>query len=170
MLNACVQLFFENPGMHHSMQSGLLIATDQGPFDAPTIRARMLARLARFFAMVASLLSGVGLYGVLFDSVIQRHPEIRYSHRASSACPQRVRPIVSAISVALEIGTAEGLILGLMSTHSIELLLYQVMASDPIQLAAPCLVILLVAMRSSKAAIIPIAWADIFESLHIKAR
>jgi ABC-type antimicrobial peptide transport system permease subunit len=43
---------------------------------APTIRERLLAMLAMFFAAVAVLLAGIGLYGVLDYGVLERRREI----------------------------------------------------------------------------------------------
>jgi hypothetical protein len=45
-------------------------------FRANNIRERLLAMLALFFAGVALLLAGIGLYGVLDYSVLQRRKEI----------------------------------------------------------------------------------------------
>jgi len=49
--------------------------TQQELVDRQTIRERLLAMLAVFFAVVALLFAGVGLYGVLDYSVLQRRHE-----------------------------------------------------------------------------------------------
>jgi predicted permease len=130
------------------------VRTQRELLDAQTIRERMLATLAIFFAVVAILLAGVGLYGVLFYSVIQRHREIGIRIALGARAANIVRPIVSGISIALAIGTIAGLTLGLVSTHYIESLLYQVKASDPVQLAVPCLIILLAAIIAAAPAVV----------------
>ena len=44
--------------------------------EQQTIRERLLAMLASFFAVVALLLAGIGLYGVLDYSLLQRRREL----------------------------------------------------------------------------------------------
>lgn len=54
--------------------------------QAQTVRERLLAMLALFFGVVAVVLAGVGLYGVLHYSVLERQREIRnpHGHRRTS--------------------------------------------------------------------------------------
>ena len=123
--------------------------TQKELLDAQTLRERMLATLAMFFAVVAIMLAGVGLYGVLFYSVIQRHREIGIRIALGARPAHVICPILSGIALALAMGTAAGLTLGLVSTRSIESRLYQIKGSDPVQLAAPCLVVLLAAIMAA---------------------
>lgn len=129
------------------------VETQKELLDAQTLRERMLATLAMFFAAVAILLAGVGLYGVLFYSVIQRHREIGIRIALGARSVQVIRPILSGIFVAIVAGTVAGLTLGLVSTRSIASLLYQVSGSDPVQLAAPCLIIVLAAVIAAAPAV-----------------
>jgi putative ABC transport system permease protein len=129
------------------------VETQKELLDAQTLRERMLATLAMFFAVVAIMLAGVGLYGVLFYSVIQRHREIGIRIALGARPAHVIRPILSGIALALAMGTAAGLTLGLVSTRLIESLLYRVKGSDPVQLAAPCLIVLLAAIVAAAPAV-----------------
>jgi putative ABC transport system permease protein len=107
-----------------------------------TVRERMLAKLALFFGVVALLLAGVGIYGVLDYSVLQRRKEIGIRMAIGAKPRQVVRHVTGeALSMVL-VGAFSGVVLGTLSARFIQALLYQVKPTDPSMLAAPVLIIL----------------------------
>ena len=122
--------------------------------QAQTVRERLLARLALFFGLVALLLAGVGLYGVLDYTVIQRRREIGIRMAlGAQAGDVAERVTVDVFSMVLA-GALAGLALGLASVRYVETLLYQVKASDPRMLALPALTILAAALLAALPAVI----------------
>ena len=119
-----------------------------------TVRERLLAMLAVFFAVVALVLAGVGLYGVLDYSVEQRRREIGI-RLAIGAQPRNIAQRVTAeiFSVVL-LGAAAGLALGMVSVRYIDALLYQVKPTDFGILALPVVTILATALLASIPAVL----------------
>jgi predicted lysophospholipase L1 biosynthesis ABC-type transport system permease subunit len=114
--------------------------------DGQTVRERLLAMLGVFFASVALLLAGIGLYGVLNYSVLQRRREIGI-RMAIGARHSRIAWLVTAdVFQMVVIGGAAGWVLGMVSTRYVESLLYQVKAAEPDIAALPALAILSVAI------------------------
>jgi ABC-type antimicrobial peptide transport system permease subunit len=110
--------------------------------------------LALFFAVVALLLAGVGLYGVLDYSVLQRRHEIGI-RMAIGAQPGRIARLVTVDVLTMVLaGALTGLALGLASVRYIESLLYQVKATDLAVLALPSLAILAAALLAALPAVI----------------
>ena len=122
------------------------VQTQQELLDAQTVRERLLAMLATFFAGIALLLAGIGLYGVLNYSVLQRRREIGI-RMAVGARHSRIAWLVTADVFQMVVaGGAAGWVLGMGSARYVESLLYQVKAAEPDIAALPALAILSVAV------------------------
>ena len=104
---------------------------------AQTIRERLLAMLALFFAAVALLLAGIGLYGVLDYSVVQRRREIGIRMAIGARAAGIIRGVTAEVFAMVLVGAVAGLALGAISARYIESLLYQVRPGDPMLLALP---------------------------------
>ena len=125
------------------------IETQAELVQSHTVRERLLAMLALFFAAVALLLAGVGLFGVLDYSVQQRRREIgiRMALGAQSF-DVAFRVTVGVFGMVL-IGAAAGLAAGLASERYLETLLYQVKATDLTMLAVPAVTIFTAALLAA---------------------
>ena len=119
-----------------------------------TVRERLLAMLALFFAAVALLLSGVGLYGVLDYSVLQRRREIGIRMAIGAQAGSIARLVTTDIFSMVLAGALAGLLLGMVSVRYIETLFYQVKASDASMLALPSIAIVTAALLAALPAVI----------------
>jgi predicted permease len=126
---------------------------EQPPGDVQTLthyvreaaaQPRFTALLAGAFAALATLLAGLGIYGVLAYSVAQRRREIGI-RMALGARAADVRSLVVGQAVALGgIGVAAGIAIALALTRVLASLLFGVGASDPLTFAVVCVVLLIV--------------------------
>ncbi|HXM44827.1 MAG TPA: FtsX-like permease family protein, partial [Bryobacteraceae bacterium] len=116
---------------------------------AQTVRERLLAMLALFFAAVALLLAGIGLYGMLDYSVLQRRREIGIRMAIGAPAGSIARLVTVEVFTMVLVGALAGVALGLASVRYIETLLYQVKAGDPAMLALPSLTILAAALLAA---------------------
>jgi predicted permease len=130
------------------------IRTQADLVRAQTVRERLVAMLALFFAGVALLLAGIGLYGVLDYSVLQRRREIGIRMAIGAQGGDIARRVTGDVFTMVLAGAFAGLALGMVSVRSIEALLYQVKSTDPDMLVLPSLAILAAALLSSLPAVI----------------
>ena len=117
--------------------------------QAHTVRERLLARLALFFAVVALLLAGVGLYGVLDYSVLQRRREIGIRMALGAPAADIVRNMTTDVFSMVLPGALGSIALGMAAVRYIESLFYQVKPTDPAMLALPSLAILAAALLAA---------------------
>jgi predicted permease len=121
--------------------------------ESQTVRERLLAMLALFFAVVALLLAGVGLYGVLDYSVLQRRREIGIRLAIGAQAGSIARVVTVQVFSMVLVGALAGLVLGVASVRYIEALLYQVRATDWGILALPSVTILAAAVVAAVPAV-----------------
>jgi putative ABC transport system permease protein len=106
------------------------------------VRERLLATLALFFAIVALFLAGVGLYGVLHYSVLQRRREIGIRMAVGAQAGGVARLVTAEVFAMVAVGAVAGVGMGMLSVRYVESLFYQVKATDLQMLAVPSLAIL----------------------------
>ena len=101
------------------------------------VQERMLAILAGFFAAVAVVLAGVGLYGVLSYSVVRRTREIGIRVALGAPTASVIRMVMADTAVTMTIGIAAGLAGGFALARLVESMLFEVKPSGFFSLALP---------------------------------
>jgi len=119
-----------------------------------TIRERLLAMLAAFFAAVALLLAGIGLYAVLNYSVLQRRREIGIRMAIGSTRAGIVRIVTLDVFEMIVLGGCAGVALGFGAARYVQSLFYQVKATDADMIASPMCAILLTALVATLPAVL----------------
>jgi ABC-type antimicrobial peptide transport system permease subunit len=100
------------------------------------------------------LLAGVGLYGVLDYSVLQRRREIGIRMALGAQSGDIARRVTVEVFSMVVVGAIAGLALGVASVRYIATLLYQVKSGDLGLLALPALAILTAALLAALPAVI----------------
>jgi predicted permease len=128
--------------------------TQQELIDAQTVRERLLAMLALFFAAVALLLAGIGLYGVLNYSVVQRRREIGIRLAIGAPASGIARLVTVDVFSMVLAGALIGVAIGMASVRTVETLFYQVKATDAGMLLLPALSLFAAAVLASLPAVL----------------
>ena len=121
---------------------------------AHMLRERLLAMLALFFAGVALLLAGIGLYGVLEYSVLQRRREIGIRMAIGAQAGDIARRVMGDIVGWVLAGGLMGVAIGMASMRYIEALLFGVKPTDLGMLALPAATILAAALAAAAPAVV----------------
>jgi putative ABC transport system permease protein len=130
------------------------ITTQLDLYRDQTVRERLIAMLAAFFAAVALLLAGIGLYAVLNYSVLQRSREIGIRMAIGSPRSSIVRIVTLDVFLMIALGGCAGVALGFGAARYVATLFYQVKATDADMLALPACAILLTALVATLPAVL----------------
>ena len=96
-----------------------------------TVRERLLAKLAIFFAIVALLLAGIGAFGVLDYSVLQRRHEIAIRMAVGAPAYRVAGMVIWGVFRMVALGAMFGSGLGLGAARYVDAMLYGVKPTDP---------------------------------------
>jgi predicted permease len=134
-------------------------------FRDQTIRERLIATLAAFFAAVALILAGIGLYAVLNYSVLQRRREIGIRMAIGSTRAGIVRIVTLDVFQMIALGGCAGVVLGFGAARYVESLFYQVKATDADMIALPACALGLTALVATLPAVLRALRTDPTETL-----
>ena len=130
--------------------------------SASLAQRRFALQVVGGFGVLALLLAGIGIYGVIAYSVSQREFEIAL-RLALGATPTAVawQILREGLRTAM-IGAAVGLGVALGTTRLLRAMFVEVSATDPVTLASVTLLLVLVAMAASW---LPARWASSVDPL-----
>lgn len=107
---------------------------------------RMISTLSAAFALLATLLAAIGLYGVLSYTVAQRTREIGLRMALGAAGPKVRGMILRQVGFMVVIGGAVGMLGAFALGRGAQSLLFEMEGSDPLVFAASALLLAVVAM------------------------
>jgi predicted permease len=117
--------------------------------DDSTSLERMLASLSGFFAGLALLLSGVGLYGLFSRSITQRTTEFGIRIALGATRFRIVLLVLQQVIILMTIGVVAGGVAAILSTRLIRGFLYGVTSNNPFVLAGAALLLCVIALSAS---------------------
>jgi predicted lysophospholipase L1 biosynthesis ABC-type transport system permease subunit len=117
-----------------------------GALHAGRATHRFMLALLGVFAVLAVILTAVGLYAVVAYSVFQRRREIGIRVALGAPAPRIARLIVSQGVALSAAGIAIGIVGAAAATRSMGSLLYRTAPGDPLTSAAVALVLLVVSV------------------------
>jgi predicted permease len=110
---------------------------------------RFATSLLAVFAVLATLLSAIGLYGLVSYSITQRTNELGIRIALGANRTDILRMVLRESARIALFGTSAGILVGLLLMHTVRSVLYGVSAYDPLSFAASAVTLILVALVAS---------------------
>ena len=101
------------------------------------VKERLLAALSTFFATVALIIAGLGLYGVLNGTVVRRRREIGIRIALGARTADVVRRVAAHALFPVLPGVAAGLAAGVLFGRAARSLLFEIVPGQPASLVLP---------------------------------
>jgi predicted permease len=105
------------------------------------MRERLLATLSAFFAAIALLIAGLGLYGVLNGTVARQRRDLGIRLALGARAPDIIRRIATHTVVPVCVGAAAGLAAGVVFGRAARSLLFEIVPGQPTSVVMPLLVL-----------------------------
>ena len=131
------------------------VRTQESVIAAQTARERLLAILGAFFALVALVLSAVGLYGVADYLVVMRRRDIGICLALGAPTARVARMAASGIVAMVALGGEHRPVARAGRQRYLEALLFGVTATDAAALATPAGIVLVVTALACSGPIAP---------------
>jgi putative ABC transport system permease protein len=122
------------------------VKTMEARVDDAMWRTRAGAWLLGAFACLALLLTAIGIFGVMAQTVAQRTSEIGVRIALGAASSDVVRLMLRRAALVIAFGVAAGLVAALVLTRLLESMLYGVRANDPLTFAVAPVLLAIVAL------------------------
>jgi predicted permease len=117
------------------------VRTIDEQIDASLVRERLLAALSSGFALLALVLSAIGLYGVMSYSVTRRSREIGIRMALGAARARVLWQVLQQTAAMSLVGVALGVAAAFVVTKTLTVFLFNLSPRDPLTLAAVCAVL-----------------------------
>ena len=117
--------------------------------DVTLARTRTVSVLLTAFALIALVLAGVGVYGVMAYSVSQRTREIGVRMALGATAQSVFRLVLGQALKLVVIGVVAGIIAAALLTQLLKTLLFQTAPLDPLTFVVTAVVLVLVATLAS---------------------
>jgi ABC-type antimicrobial peptide transport system permease subunit len=108
-----------------------------------------VARLASAFGLLAIVLAGVGLYGIMAFTVARRTRDIGIRMTLGASSAMILRQVLRETLILTLIGIAVGVPIALAGTRLVRSMLFGLGAADPLALIAACAILAAIAAAAS---------------------
>jgi ABC-type antimicrobial peptide transport system permease subunit len=122
------------------------VRTEKEQIDATLAPERSFTFVTSGFGMVALLLAGIGVYGLMASAVARRVNEIGVRMALGARADQVLRMVLGEVMALALTGIGVGLGAALLLTRFLNSMLFGLKPTDPLTLASAALLLLAVAM------------------------